>query len=158
MGVSERIINVQIKGSIAELAEESLAARVLAASAERDAAAADVEKAHAAVEAAQRELAGAEAGDGRDESNRSMQERLSDAQNAQVCLLTTSKDSGQVWGLLAKLNYSIPHLHHRSVCRRRPRLIQSKRTRGPSTCRSSLQSSVEHWGQKRRRLASCRRS
>ena len=44
MGVSERIINVQIKGSIAELAEESLAARVLAASAERDAAAADVRR------------------------------------------------------------------------------------------------------------------
>ena len=87
---------MQIKGSIAELAEESLAARVLAASAERDAAAANVEKAHAAVEAAQRGLAGAEAGDGRDESNRSMQERLSDAQNAQVCLLTGSNDSGQV--------------------------------------------------------------
>ena len=41
-------------------------------------------RASAAVEAAQRELAGAEAGDGRDESNRSMQERLADAQNAQV--------------------------------------------------------------------------
>jgi hypothetical protein len=38
------------------------------------------------VEAAQRELAGAEAGDGRDESNRSLQERLTDAQNAQVGL------------------------------------------------------------------------
>ena len=36
------------------------------------------------MEAAQRELAGAEAGDGRDESNRSMQERLADAQNAQA--------------------------------------------------------------------------
>lgn len=37
-----------------------------------------------AVQAAQNELAGAEAGDGRDASNRSMQERLADAQNAQV--------------------------------------------------------------------------
>ena len=38
----------------------------------------------AAVESAQREVAGAEAGDGRDESNRTLQERLADAQNAQV--------------------------------------------------------------------------
>ena len=36
------------------------------------------------MEAAQRELAGAEAGDGRDESNRSLSERLRDAENAQV--------------------------------------------------------------------------
>lgn len=36
------------------------------------------------MEAANNELAGAEAGDGRDESNRSLQERLADAQNAQV--------------------------------------------------------------------------
>ena len=36
------------------------------------------------VEAAQNELAGAEAGDGRDASNRSLQERLSAAENAQV--------------------------------------------------------------------------
>ena len=41
-------------------------------------------RATAAVEAAQREVAGAEAGDGRDESNRTLQERLADAQNAQV--------------------------------------------------------------------------
>lgn len=38
----------------------------------------------AAVEAAQNELAGAEAGDGRDASNRSLQERLACAQNAQM--------------------------------------------------------------------------
>ncbi len=36
------------------------------------------------MQAAQNELAGAEAGDGRDASNRSLQERLADAQNAQV--------------------------------------------------------------------------
>jgi hypothetical protein len=41
-------------------------------------------RALADVEAAQNELAGAEAGDGRDASNRSLQERLSAAQNAQV--------------------------------------------------------------------------
>ena len=41
-------------------------------------------RATAAVEAAQREVAGAEAGDGRDESNRTLQERLADVQNAQV--------------------------------------------------------------------------
>ena len=37
------------------------------------------------MEAAEREVAGAEAGDGRDESNRTLLERLADAQNAQVC-------------------------------------------------------------------------
>lgn len=36
------------------------------------------------MQAAQNELAGAEAGDGRDSSNRSLQERLADAQNSQV--------------------------------------------------------------------------
>ncbi len=50
----------------------------------RDAAAAAADAAAGAVEAAVRELAGAEAGDGRDESNRSVQERLADAQTAQV--------------------------------------------------------------------------
>ncbi len=47
-----------------------------------------------AVQAAQNELAGAEAGDGRDASNRSLQERLADAQNAQVC-------GGCSWGCCA---------------------------------------------------------
>lgn len=75
---------MQIKASIAELAEEGLEAREAAANAERDAASAEVERAEASLEAAQRELAGAQAGDGRDESNRSLQERLVDAQNAQV--------------------------------------------------------------------------
>lgn len=69
-----------------ELGVEVLAARLATATADRDAAAAEVEKSSAAVEAATRELAGAEAGDGRDESNRSMQERLADAQTAQVLL------------------------------------------------------------------------
>lgn len=41
-------------------------------------------RAHADVEAAGNELAGAEAGDGRDASNRSLQERLAAAQNDQV--------------------------------------------------------------------------
>lgn len=36
------------------------------------------------VTAAQNELAGAEAGDGRDASNKSLQERLADAENAKV--------------------------------------------------------------------------
>ena len=44
------------------------------------------------MQAAQNELAGAEAGDGRDASNRSLQERLADAQNAQV-------RGGCPWGL-----------------------------------------------------------
>ena len=52
----------------------------------RDAAQAALDAAAAAVEAAARELAGAEAGDGRDESNRSAQERLADAATTQVCV------------------------------------------------------------------------
>ncbi|EIE18219.1 RecF/RecN/SMC protein [Coccomyxa subellipsoidea C-169] len=67
-----------------ELAEETLAAKVAVAAEARDAAAAAADAAAGAVEAAVRELAGAEAGDGRDESNRSVQERLADAQTAQT--------------------------------------------------------------------------
>lgn len=55
-----------------------------AAEAKRDAAREALGAAEKGVEAAQRELAGAEAGDGRDESNRSLQERLADAQTAQT--------------------------------------------------------------------------
>ncbi len=54
------------------------------ATSQKDAATQDLEAASNAVEAAQRELAGAEAGDGRDESNQSLSERLRDAENAQV--------------------------------------------------------------------------
>lgn len=86
---------MQLQASLEELAEESLLAKRQAAQADHDAAARDVEKANTAVEAAQRELAGAEAGDGRDESNRSLQERLADAENCQVlsCLLGGFFDS-----------------------------------------------------------------
>lgn len=62
----------------------TMAVQVAAATERRDAAAAAADAAAGAIEAAQRELAGAEAGDGRDKSNRSVQERLSDAQTAQV--------------------------------------------------------------------------
>ena len=51
---------------------------------------------YAAVEAAQRELAGVEAGDGRDESNRSLQERLADAQNAQVSMACNHRSENRV--------------------------------------------------------------
>ncbi|BDA47769.1 Structural maintenance of chromosomes protein 2 [Coccomyxa sp. Obi] len=74
----------QYRASISELAEETLAAKLAAATDARDAAAAAADAATAAIEAAQRELAGAEAGDGRDESNRSLQERVADAQTAQM--------------------------------------------------------------------------
>lgn len=66
------------------LREEGFEAQVQRATEGRDAAQRGLEAASAAVEAAARELAGAEAGDGRDESNRSLQERLADAQRAQV--------------------------------------------------------------------------
>ena len=75
---------LQMEASIQELAEGDLQARLAAATAVRDEAAAGAERAATAVEAAQRELAGAEAGDGRNESNLSLQEQLEEAQNAQV--------------------------------------------------------------------------
>lgn len=75
---------MQIEASLAELAQEGLEARLAVAQAERDTAQGASQDAAAAVEAAERELAGAQAGDGRDESNKSLQERLGDAKNAQV--------------------------------------------------------------------------
>lgn len=78
---------VQIEVSVQELAQEGMETRLAAAQAARDQRQAACEEAGAAVEAAERELAGAQAGDGRDESNRSLQERLADAQNAQARLL-----------------------------------------------------------------------
>jgi structural maintenance of chromosome 2 len=76
---------------MSDLGEAGLTARVDAARAKRDDAAAALAAAEKAVEAATRELAGAEAGDGRDESNRSMQERLADAVNAQTAAEAESK-------------------------------------------------------------------
>ena len=64
-----------------------------AATEARDAAADAAAAATAAIEAAQRELAGAEAGDGRDESNRSLQERVADAQTAQVSHMINTRPS-----------------------------------------------------------------
>lgn len=75
---------MQIEASIEELAQEGMEARLAAAQADSDQTQAACQQAAVAVEAAERELAGAQAGDGRDESNRSLQERLADAQNAQV--------------------------------------------------------------------------
>ena len=75
---------LQMEASIQELAEGDLQARLAGATAARDEAATGAERAATAVEAAQRELAGAEAGDGRNESNQSLQEQLEGAQNAQV--------------------------------------------------------------------------
>ncbi|KAG2489543.1 hypothetical protein HYH03_011994 [Edaphochlamys debaryana] len=73
-----------LQAQLAELVAQDLEGAVAAAEQKRDEARANVEAADKAVEAATRELAGAEAGDGRDESNRSLQERLADAQNAQT--------------------------------------------------------------------------
>ena len=81
MGMS---LLMQMEANIQELAEGDLQARLAAATAARDEAAAGAERAVTAVEAAQRELAGAEAGDGRNESNQSLQEQFEEAQNAQV--------------------------------------------------------------------------
>ena len=75
---------LQLQVGLEELAEENIQVRMQSARDEHAAALADEEKASSAIEAAQRELAGAEAGDGRDESNRTLQERLADTENSQV--------------------------------------------------------------------------
>jgi hypothetical protein len=85
------------QAQLVELGEAGLAARLEAARAARDEAAASLSAAERAVEAATRELAGAEAGDGRDESNRSAQERLADAANAQTAAEAEIK-AGAFWG------------------------------------------------------------
>ncbi|KAK9805921.1 hypothetical protein WJX73_005152 [Symbiochloris irregularis] len=90
---SELASCAQMRASLAELASGAMEARAKAAADQKDAAAAALEAAEAAVEAASRELAGAEAGDGRDESNRSLQERLTDAMTAQTTAAADGKQA-----------------------------------------------------------------
>jgi structural maintenance of chromosome 2 len=73
-----------LRQQLAELDEAGLTAKVESATAARDEAAAALAAAERGVEAAAGELAGAEAGDGRDESGRSLAERLADAKSAQT--------------------------------------------------------------------------
>ncbi|KAK9836025.1 hypothetical protein WJX81_006911 [Elliptochloris bilobata] len=90
---AERAACDQLRAAITELGEEALTARTdAAAAAHADAVKAEATAA-AAVEAGARELAGAEAGDGRDESNRSLQERLADAQTAQTAAEADAKQA-----------------------------------------------------------------
>lgn len=70
---SEQATLNSLQVQLAELNQEELDARVSAATAARDEAAAALAAAEHGVEAATRELAGAETGDGRDESNKSLQ-------------------------------------------------------------------------------------
>jgi structural maintenance of chromosome 2 len=81
---SEGEVLAALRQQLAELDEAGLAAKVDAATAARDEAAAALAAAERGVEAAAGELAGAEAGDGRDESGRSLAERLADAKSAQT--------------------------------------------------------------------------
>eukprot|EP00798_Chlamydomonas_sp_ICE-L_P014593 gene14593-20643_t len=80
------------------LLEQDPGAKVSTAEAERDEAKATLDAAENAVEAATRELAGAEAGDGRDESNRSLTERVADAEN----LGSVADAEGQVLAVVAR--------------------------------------------------------
>ena len=73
-----------LDSALKELDEEKIASKIKDATGRRDAAVSQVEEALQAVSAAQNELAGAEAGDGRDASNRSLQERLQDAHNTKT--------------------------------------------------------------------------
>ena len=70
-----------LHASLKELDEETMKGRTDEAKARRDVAVGSLEQATEGVEAARSELAGAQAGDGRDGSNRSLQERLEDAMN-----------------------------------------------------------------------------
>lgn len=72
---------VALHESLKDLDESKIKGRIDAARARRDEAVGSLERAIAEIEAARSELAGAEAGDGRDASNRSLQERLEDAMN-----------------------------------------------------------------------------
>ena len=81
---SERAACSRLESDAAELAGSDMAAKAEAAQQDRQAAADALQAAKKAVHAAECELAGAEAGDGRDESNRSMQERLADLRNELV--------------------------------------------------------------------------
>ena len=119
---SERSAEAQLRAALAELDEEGMAARVRLAQEERDAAHADHQAAVVGVRAAESELAGAEAGDGRDASNRSLQERLADARNAQVCRGRGVWVGGWVVACWQRAHAVPPHAHRRPRQRQRPRL------------------------------------
>ncbi|GLI60880.1 hypothetical protein VaNZ11_003100 [Volvox africanus] len=90
---AEKALLKQLQAQAAELAAQDLDGAVAAAEKRRDEAKADLEAIEKAIEAATRELAGAEAGDGRDESNRSLQERLTDAQLQQTAAEAELKEA-----------------------------------------------------------------
>lgn len=73
---SEQSAMASLQSQLTELNQDELDARVAAAAKARDEAAAALAAAEHGVEAATRELAGAETGDGRDESNKSLQVRM----------------------------------------------------------------------------------
>ena len=70
----------KLKADLGAVSEEALAARAAEAAAAQAASREALAKAAAALEAAKCELAGMESGDGRDESNRSLPERLRDTE------------------------------------------------------------------------------
>jgi chromosome segregation ATPase len=75
---------VQVTANAAELDDANFAKREEAALSDVEASKAALAEATGAVEAASSELDGVRAGDGRDSSNRSLEERLADAVNAQT--------------------------------------------------------------------------
>lgn len=85
---------VALQAQRAELEQGGLAEKLEAASSARKEAHARHEQAKEAVEAATRELAGAQSGDGRDGSNRSLEERLADAQQQQTAAEADLKAAG----------------------------------------------------------------
>lgn len=81
---TEEVTFNQLKANLEELSEESLNKILASANAKKDLAIKDLDNANEYLKGAQSELAGIEAGDGRDASNRSMQERIEIAQNSKV--------------------------------------------------------------------------
>ena len=74
----------QIRRTLQELSDAEFEAAVQAATEAHDSCRDREVAARQAVEAAENVLAGAESGDGRDESNKSLRERLADAETRQV--------------------------------------------------------------------------
>ena len=74
----------RLEAALAEISEENMAAAAAATQEKLEASKAELDTAVAVLNTAKGELAGIESGDGRDESNRSMPERLRDMKSELV--------------------------------------------------------------------------
>ncbi|MEW5297617.1 MAG: hypothetical protein WDW36_000815 [Sanguina aurantia] len=136
---TEKAASQALANSLAELAGVNHEAAVATAAVARDGAKLGLEAAEKAVEAATRELAGVEAGDGRDESNRSLTERLADAQKEQTAADGSAKQADMAAKHLVKL-----------LAERRKELATKSRESG--TLDTELAASTASLAERQRRL------